>query len=245
MTRSALAAAVVVLLTACGGTSSGGVTVFAASSLTDALGALDADARFNFAGSDELATQIREGADADVFASASVPLAQALFRDGLVERPRFLCGNHVVVLVPRDNPAEITALRDLARPGVKLVLAEPGVPAGDYARRALEGMPDGAAILRNVVSEEHDARAVVGKLALGEADAGFAYRTDARAVSGDVLEVGTIGAVALAEYAVAVVRAGRTDEARRFVRLLLADAGQRALLRAGFVTTSAAGRDLP
>lgn len=240
----AAALALVVLAAACGGSGPHRVTVFAASSLTEGLESLDEPARFNFAGSDELATQLREGADADVFASASIPLALELFREGVVERPRLLAANQVVVLVPRNNPAAIGALADLARPGVKIVIGEPGVPAGDYARIALARAPQGDAILENVVSEEQDVKGVVAKLALGEADAGFAYRTDAAPVAGDVEEVGAIGALARAQYAVAVVQRGNREAARRFVELLLGPPGQRALLRAGFVTTSAAGEPL-
>lgn len=242
--RAAAALALVALLTACGGSGEDRVTVFAASSLTEALEALDADARFNFAGSDELATQLREGAKADVFASASVPLALELFREDVVEHPRLLAANQVVVLVPRDNPAAIRSLADLARRDVEIVIGETGVPAGDYARAALANDPLGAAILDNVVSEEQDVKAVVGKLALGEADAGFAYRTDVKPVAGDVAEVGAIGAIARAEYAVATVRRGDREAARRFVGLLLGPSGQRALLQAGFVTTSSAGDPL-
>ena len=240
--RLAAVAIAAALLTACGG---GGdrLTVFAASSLTEVLQELEPNARYNFAGSDELATQLREGADADVYASASPRHAADLYRDGIVERPRLLAANQVVVVVPRANPAGIQALDDLARPGVRIVIAGPGVPAGDYAREALRGTPLGTDVLANVVSEEDDVRAVVGKVAFGEADAGFAYRTDIRAAADDVVEVG--GAIARAEYAISVVREGDPDRAARFVERLLAPAGQRALLRAGFVTTSEAGEPIP
>lgn len=245
MSRAALAALSVACAAGCAGSEAGTVTVFAASSLGDVLAQIEPDARLNAAGSDELATQLREGAEADLFVSASVPLAVQLHREGLVERPRLLAGNQVVVVVPDDNPARIDSLAALARPRVEVVIAEEGVPAGDYAREALRDVAEGDAILENVVSEERDARAVVGKVALGEADAGFAYRTDLVAHRGDVAEVGAIGALARAEYAVAVVRGGDRAAARDLVRLLLGPDGQRALLRAGFATTSSAGRALP
>jgi molybdate transport system substrate-binding protein len=242
---AALASVALALCTGCGGVDEGRLTVFAASSLTDVFEQLDPDARFNFAGSDELATQLREGAEADVYASASVPLALELHRAGVLERPRLLAANQVIVVVPHDNPARIDSLADLARPGTEVVLAEEGVPAGDYAREALADMENGAAILANVVSEERDVRAVVAKVALGEADAGFAYRTDLAAYEGDAVEVGAIGAVARAEYAIAIVRDGDRDAARRFLERALGRDGQSTLRRAGFVTASAAGRELP
>jgi molybdate transport system substrate-binding protein len=245
VSRATLGALAVVLCGACAGSDTDALTVFAASSLGDVLEQIEPHARFNVAGSDELAAQLREGARADVFVSASVPLALSLHRDGVVERPRLLAANHVVVVVPRGNPARIDSLAALARPGVEVVIAEEGVPAGDYARESLASMDEGPAILANVVSEERDVRAVVGKVALGEADAGFAYRTDLAPYGGDAVEVGAIGALARADYAIAVVRRGERAAARAFVRRLLDPDGQRALLRAGFVTTSSAGRELP
>jgi molybdate transport system substrate-binding protein len=245
MRRGAALALLAAVLAGCGGGDEERTTVFAASSLTDVFERIDPDARFNFAGSDELATQLREGADADVYASASVPLALELHREGVTERPRLLAANQVVVVVPAANPAGIASLADLTRDDVRVVIAEEGVPAGDYAREALAELPEGAAILENVVSEERDVRAVVGKVALGEADAGFAYRTDLAAHEGDAIEVGSIGAIARAEYAIAVVRGGDRDAAERFVERALSPDGQRELLRAGFVTTPRAGRELP
>jgi molybdate transport system substrate-binding protein len=198
-------------------------------------------ARYEFAGSDDLATQIREGAKADVYASADVEHALELYRDGLVGRPRVLASNHVVVIVPRSNPRHIGSLAGLARPGVKIAITAPGVPAGDYARAALARDPHGSAILDNVVSEEDDVKGVVGKVVLDEADAGFAYRTDIAATNGKVVEVGGIGALGRAEYAVAVVRDGDHAAAEEYIRRLLASDGRKAFLRAGFVTSSSDG----
>jgi molybdate transport system substrate-binding protein len=241
--RAALAAALLASLAGCGGDGgeSDGPRVFAASSLTEVLQTFAPHARYEFAGSDDLATQIREGAQADVYASADAQHALALYRGGLVERPRLLASNHVVVIVPRSNPRHIRSLADLAAPGVKIVITAPGVPAGDYARAALAHDPHGAAILRNVVSEEDDVKGVVGKVALDEADAGFAYRTDIAATSGKVAEVGDIGALGRAEYAVAVVRDGDHEAAEEYIQRLLASDGRKAFLRAGFVTSSSDG----
>ncbi len=230
-----------VVLAALAGCGGGGdeLTVFAASSLTDVFEQVDPAARFNFAGSDDLATQIREGAEADVYASADVEHALALYGEGLIERPRLLVSNHVVVIVPRSNPAGIRSLADLARKGVKVVIAAPGVPVGDYARTVLAATPHGKAILENVVSEEEDVKGVVSKVMLGEADGGFAYRTDIGAAR-DVVEVG--GALARAEYAIAVVKEGDRDAAERFLERVFGEDGRRAFLRAGFVTSTSDGR---
>jgi molybdate transport system substrate-binding protein len=158
-----------------------------------------------------------------------------------VERPRLLASNHVVVIVPRSNPKHIRSLANLAAGGVKIVITSPGVPAGDYARAALARDPHGAAILGNVVSEEDDVKGVVGKVALDEADAGFAYRTDIAAANGKVAEVGDIGALGRAEYAVAVVHDGDREAAEDYIQRLLASDGRKAFLRAGFVTSSSDG----
>lgn len=160
--------------------------MLAASSLTEAfrdLGQRFERARpgvtvtFSFGSSAELAAQIEAGAPADVFASADPALV-----DGLGGRVRgdavTVATNRLVVVTPRDDPAGIARPADVARPGVALVLAAPEVPAGRYARAALDRLGVLAAAERNVVSNEADAKAVVTKVALGEADAGVCYATD-------------------------------------------------------------------
>lgn len=233
--------AAALLVTGCGG---GGdrLSVFAASSLTEAFQALDPDADFTFAGSDTLARQLRDGAPADVYAAADPRYALDLFRAGLVERPRILAANQVVLIVPRSNPARIESLSDL-RPGIRLVIGARGVPIGDYTRTALERSGSGRAALRNVVSEEPDVKSVVAKVALREADAGFAYASDVRAAGGKVHAV--YPAIANPVYAIAIVReSNRREGAQAFVELTLGDRGQRELLAAGFVTTSRRGDPL-
>ena len=216
-------------------------TVFAASSLSEALPAIDGAARYSFGGSDTLALQIRQGAPADVFASASPRYTQQLFEEGLVERPATLASNRLTVIVPRGNPAGISTAADLAEPGVRLVLAAKGVPAGDYTREALRTLGLEAA-LRNVVSEEPDVKDVVGKVALGQADAGVVYATDARAAGDRVREV-TVPERAQPDirYEIAVVAsAARPDAARAFVARATGPEGRRALARAGFAVDGAA-----
>jgi molybdate transport system substrate-binding protein len=222
-------------LIGCGGTDANALTVFAASSLTDVLRELEPSARYNFAGSDELATQLREGARADVYAAATTRYPEELFAEGLVERPRVFATNRLVLIVPRDNPARIESLADLTTGDARVVVAQEGVPAGDYTRGTLEALR-ATAVLDRVVSEEEDVRAVVGKVALGEADAGFVYATDARAAADDVRTVELAGPVAASvRYAAAIVRGtGDRDRAERFLERLLGADGRRALRAAGF-----------
>lgn len=211
------------------------LTVYAASSLTEVFEQLAPDARFNFAGSDELATQLREGAQADVYAAASPRYPGELFDEEIVEAPVVFATNRLVIVVPSGNPAGIRELDDLATAEVQLVVGGEGVPIGDYTRELLEraGRLD---VLERVVSEEEDVKGVLAKVALGEADAGFVYATDARAAGDDVVAIElpreTQGRI---EYPVAVLRrAERGDEARRFVELLRSSRGRAALRAAGF-----------
>ncbi len=212
-----------------------GLTVFAAASLTEVFRQLAPSATFNFAGSDELATQIREGAPADVYAAASPRYPDELFAEGLIDEPRVFATNRLVLIVPADNPAGIDSLDDLAADEVKLVVGAEGVPVGDYARAALEAM-DRADVLENVVSNEEDVKGVVGKVATGAADAGFVYATDASAAGDDVraIEVPQ-DARTVVRYPIAVaVEAENEPQARAFVELVLGEEGQAALAEAGF-----------
>jgi molybdate transport system substrate-binding protein len=231
--KLALAAIAVALAAGCGGGSGegGALTIFAAASLADVLEPLARDGRFNLAGSDELATQIREGAEADVFAAASTRYPDELRREGLVERPRVFATNRLVLVA--SDPA-IGSVADLARPGVKLVVAQEGVPVGDYTREALERL-DETRVLDQVVSEEDDVKGVLGKVKLGEADAGFVYATDVeRERPARVVELPERAQPRI-EYAVAVVSASpRRREAERFVARLLGPEGRRLLAAAGF-----------
>jgi molybdate transport system substrate-binding protein len=215
----------------------GPVTVFAASSLAQVFEELDSGARFNFAGSDALALQIREGAPADVYAAASTNYPDELREAGLVEEPRVFATNRLVLIIPRGNPAGIETVLDAAGLDVRLVVAAEGVPARDYTRTVLANLGLEQA-LDNVVSEEDDVRSVAAKVALGEADAGFVYATDA-APLGDDVRVIEIPAEAQPpiEYSLAVVSGSSNEEAAQaFVDLILSEEGRRALEAAGFGT---------
>lgn len=219
----------------CGASSDDRLDVFAASSLRDVLTHVDDGPRYTFAGSDELAAQIRDGAGADLFLSASERVAGELRATGAVREPVVFASNRLVVAVPRDNPGGVESLDDLARPGLKLVLAGDGVPAGEYARRLLAAA-DLDAAHDNVVSLEQDVKGVLGKVALGEADAGIVYATDVRAAGDDVraLAVAPELQPEIGYYA-AVVADGDTAAAERYLERLLGEAGARALRGAGFL----------
>src|SRR5213078_1238753 len=139
--------------------------------------------RYSFAGSDQLALQIRQGAPADIFASASPKYTELAYRDGCVQKPVVFATNKLIVLVPKANPMGITSVYDLRRPGLKLVIGDKAVPIGSYTRQILDTLGITNDVMNNVVSQETDVKGIVTKVALGEADAGFVYRTDARGVA--------------------------------------------------------------
>lgn len=239
-----LAAALAAALAACGG--SGGerrLTVFAAASLQKPLTEYAKSfpgvaVRSSFAGSDQLAAQIRQGARPDVYAAADTGYPEQLYRAGLVERPVVFAANRLVVAVPSGS--RVASLADLAKPGAKLVIGDPSVPVGAYARQVLARLPAGErrAILANVRSQEPEVSAIVAKLASGAADAGFVYVTDARAAPPGSLR--TISLPARLQpgvaYAAAVVRGGPDPAlARRWLAGLASGSGAADLRRAGFL----------
>src|SRR5262245_41534729 len=189
--------ALLALLTACGGDDSSSsssskptLTVSAATSLKKAISAYgsefpEASVRSSFAGSDELAAQIRQGVKPDVFASANTTLPDALYKDGLVEKPRVFASNKLVLAVPASG-AKVTSLKDLEKPGMKIAMGSETVPVGSYTRKVLDKLPpsESKAILANVRSNEPDVGGVVGKVSQGAVDAGFVYVTDVKGAGG-------------------------------------------------------------
>jgi len=250
--------ALAIALSSCGGTngrpgSGNGVTltVLAAASLNQAFPRI-ADAfrrrdpsvsvRFSFAGTDSLVAQIEQGAPADVFAGAAMSYGDQLVKDNLIETPATFCSNELVLVLPRANPADIGSLEELTRPGVKLVIGAESVPVGTYTRTVLANL-DGIygegysrRALANVVSSEENVEAVLAKVRLGEADAGFVYVTDARAAGPAVRAIAVPAeAQAVGSYPIAVVKASvHPGEAQRFVEFVLASEGQGILREAGF-----------
>jgi molybdate transport system substrate-binding protein len=165
------------------------LVVSAASSMTEALTACskgypDAELKLQFAGSDELAAQIRQGVKPDVFAAASTRLPDELHSEGLLSKPVVFATNEFVLAVP--DGSDITGLDDLEAPGVKIAIGSESVPIGEYTRESLAKLPPAQekAILANVRSNEPDVKGIVGKLTQGAADAGFVYVTDVEATDG-------------------------------------------------------------
>jgi molybdate transport system substrate-binding protein len=193
--------------------------------------------RFSFAGSDELAAQIRQGVTPDVLAAANTQLPAALHAAGLVGAPVVFAGNRLVLAVPRAS--RIASLRDVERAGTTLAIGSATVPIGSYARGVLARLPAPArrAILANVRSQEPDVKGIVGKLTQGAVDAGFVYATDVDAAGGALRAIALPAALKpTAAYGVAVVaHAPHPAAARRFVAGLLHGDGQRALRAAGFL----------
>jgi molybdate transport system substrate-binding protein len=227
---------------ACGDRDDGGTTelkVFAAASLTEAFTDLaddftsanpDVEVTYNFAGSQQLATQIKQGAPAAVFASANQTQLRAVA--GLVDQPQVFASNLLQIVVEKGNPEGVAGLDDLAREDLKVVLAAPDVPVGQYAAEAL----DKAGVKVAPVSLEQDVKAVAGKVGLGEADAGIVYVTDVRAAGGDVEGVDIpAGQNVPATYPIAAVKAFADQRAARtFVDFVRSPAGQGILRHYGF-----------
>jgi molybdate transport system substrate-binding protein len=213
-----------------------GITVYAAASLTTVFPRIDSSPRYSFAGSDQLALQIRQGAPADVYAAASPKYAQLLYHDGLVTRPVTFAKNRLIVLVPESNPAQIASVYDLRRAGVKVVIGDPGVPIGSYTRQLLDTLGIKDDVMRNVVSQETDVRGIVSKVALGEADAGFVYVTDAKPVASQTRTILLPGwAQPSIRYQIAIVSSTqRKVAARAFIRKVTSKRGRLLLRQAGF-----------
>jgi molybdate transport system substrate-binding protein len=239
--RATLVAVAVLLGAACG-TASGGVSisVFAAASLTDTFKSLGssferdhagATVKFSFAGTPTLATQIEQGAHADVFAAADTANMDRLKAGGFViGEPKVFVHNRLEIVVAPGNPKKISGLADLARPGLIYIAAGPTVPAGKYASQALAK----AGVQVTPRSQETDVKAVVSKVELGEADAGIVYATDVRAAGDRVSGVPIPDQYnVVATYPIAAIK-GAGGLANEFIDFALSDAGQSILESFGF-----------
>jgi len=213
------------------------ITVYAAASLSDVFPRIDSSQRYSFGGSNTLAAQIQQGAPADVFASANMTLPNQLFAKGLCSKPVVLTRNTLVIVVPKANPAGIKSVYDLSKPGIKLDVAGPGVPVGSYTLQILRNMNLSASVTKNVVSQETDVREVLSKVALGEADAGFVYSTDAKTVPGRVTVIKVPAwAQPKVQYGMCVVSSsGNKADGQAFMAKVLSKAGQAKLVAAGFL----------
>jgi molybdate transport system substrate-binding protein len=235
-------------LAACGGDDHGGspggggtLTVSAAASLKNAFtdygeSFSGADVRLSFAGSDELAAQIRKGIRPDVFAAANTKLPDALYDEGLVDKPVVFAGNRLVIAVPADS--KVQSVEDLADSDLKLAVGSKSVPVGEYTRTVLDRLDADTrdAILGNVRSEEPDVKGVVGKVSQGAVDAGFVYVTDVVATDGKLKAIELPAELQpTVAYGIAIVKDGKNpDAARKFVDGLVNGDGARILKDAGF-----------
>jgi molybdate transport system substrate-binding protein len=232
---------ILVLLVGCGNDDDPRLVVSAASSMTEALTTCSqdfggADVRLSFAGSDELAAQIRQGVKPDVYAAANTKLPEELNKEGLLSKPTEFATNELVIAVPKDS--EIQSVDGLARDGVKLAIGSESVPIGSYTREVLGRLPkaEADAILANVRSNEPDVKGIVGKLTQGAVDAGFVYVTDVNA-AGDKLKAVKLPADLEPDvtYDAGVVKgAKQADQAREFVAGLTDGGCADALKHAGF-----------
>lgn len=253
ITAAAIAVALAGALTACVPASpagkatpnsgpSGTLTVFAAASLKATFTRLAAEfearnsgieVRLSFAGSSDLATQITQGAPADVFASADTRNMARLADAGLLEGTATnFATNVLVIAVPPSNPASVTSFADLARPGVKVVVCASQVPCGTAA----DAVEEAAGVALSPVSEESSVTDVLGKVVSGEADAGLVYVTDIKGAGGRVTGIPFDGSgEAVNTYPIAAVGPGRNKElAEAFIAMVAGADGRTILSEAGF-----------
>ena len=216
--------------------SSSAPIVLAAASLTNVFPMIEPNAKFTFGGSGALATDIEQGAPADVYAAASPKYPAQLYNKGLVEKPVDFATNTLVMIVPNGNPAGITSVNDITKPGVKIVICNATVPCGDYARTAFMNLGITTAAMKNVVSQATDVTQVVADVSSGAANVGFVYITDAEAAKGKVEAVrlpakampGTTDVIAV------VTKAPDPAAAKAFVETVRSSKGQATLHAAGF-----------
>lgn len=241
---------------------SGEINVFAAASLTDAFNDIGAEfhkanprvtVTFNFAASSALRTQLEQGARADIFASADQIQMDNARKANVIDGPDLVfVKNKLVVIYPKNNPAKIAAIKDLANPGVKFVLSDKAVPIGAYARSALEkmsadaqfGADFGRKVLGNLKSEEANVRAVVTKVQLGEADAAIVYASDVTpAIAKDIVAIIIPDQFnTIATYPIALVRdASKKQTAQAFIAFVRSAQGQEILKRNNFIVDKDTG----
>ena len=231
------------------------LNVFAAASLTESFTQIaaqykqehpDVTVKFNFAGSQLLEQQLANGAPADIFASADLTNMQKASNAGLVGPSQVFIKNKLVVIIPLSNPGKIHALKDLANKGLKIDFAAATVPAGKYGRQVLGNMansPDYGptyqkAVLGNIVSQEDNVKAVVTKVQLGEADAGFVYQSDVTDAVASKLTVIPIpdNFNVIAQYPIAVVKnSAHPNDAQAFIQYVLSPDGQAVLVKFHFI----------
>ncbi|MSY59150.1 MAG: molybdate ABC transporter substrate-binding protein [Actinobacteria bacterium] len=237
-----IAVLVVALLGAAGATAksnrmAAGITVYAGSSMTSVLPAIDGTNTYSFGSSTTLATQITNGAPADVFMSANTTSPASLYAAGVVQKPVNFIKNTLAVVVPKSNPANIQTIYDLVKPGIKIAEAASSVPVGSYTVQVLKQMNLNDQVQANVVTQETSDANVVAKVATGQVDAGFVYTSDYVI---DPKELTLIKVPAWAQpkatYALAIVtKSGNQAAAQAFVNKVLSPAGQAIFKQYGFI----------
>lgn len=210
--------------------------MLAAASLSKVFAVIDPGAKFSFGGSGALATQIEQGAPADVYAAASPKSPAMLLQKGLIDKPVVFATNTLVLIVPKRNPARITSVSDVTRHGVKIVICHATVPCGDYARTAFMNLGITSQAMKNVVSQTTDVTQTVAEIATGQADAGFVYITDARAAEGKVavIRLPAVAKPGTKDLIAVVKKAPNPAAAKAFVAMVVSAQGQAKLRAAGF-----------
>jgi molybdate transport system substrate-binding protein len=212
------------------------LTILAAASLSKVFPKIDSHPRYTFGGSGMLATEIQQGAPADVYAAASPKQPAQLLSAGLVLKPVKFATNTLVMIVPRDNPAHIKSVADITRKGVKIVVCNATVPCGDYAKTAFANLGITAAADKNIKSMASDVTQVVAQIAAGQGDVGFVYVTDAKASNGRVKAIGLPAKAKpqTSDYIAVVKSTKNRATAQAFVNRVLSKSGQAILKAAGF-----------
>jgi molybdate transport system substrate-binding protein len=237
MRRTTLAVVVVAAVALMAPAAAQALNVYAATSLTNVFPALNKSPRYSFGGSNTLQLQIERGAPADVFASASQNEAQALFRQGLCDRPVTFAINRLVLLIPNANPGNVTSVYSLRSGGRRLSIGAAGVPIGAYTRQLLRRMRLSGILTANRVSQQTNVGQVASQVALGSADAGFVYYTDGLAVKDRTRMISLPKwAQPPVRYQICTVKRAGSDTAgaRAFIDQVTGKAGRGALKAYGF-----------
>jgi molybdate transport system substrate-binding protein len=247
--------AILMIASLAGGSSSVELVVFCAASLTGAFGEMGqiyedengVDVILNFDGTQAIRTQVEQGASADVFVSANKKHMDALMAEGFMDNDSvsIFTENRMVVIVPKGNPADIQSLSDLAEPGVMIVMGIREAPFGGYALQVLDNLANDPAygpeyrdaVMNNVISQETSVSHLVSKIALGEADAGFAYQSDiSPELSEQVSKVEIPDQYnVVAEYPLGMLKESENpDQAASFIEFVISPEGRTILEKYGF-----------
>jgi molybdate transport system substrate-binding protein len=240
-TTALLAAAIAGSATAASTHATAGLTIFAGSSMTQVLPEIDNGNTYSFGSTGTLATQIQNGAPADVLMGANTTTCASLYASGVAEKPVNFTRNTLEVVVPKSNPAGIKSIYDLTKPGIKVDEAASSVPVGSYTVQVLNQMGLNTAVQANVVSQETSDANVVSKVVLGQVDAGFVYLSD-YVIDPKDLTLITVPAWAQPKIAYSmcvIAKSPNQDGANAWVQKILSPAGQAVFVKDGFLPLTA------